>query len=157
MPDQTGTPLIIRYNGSWLRFFSIGPGIFGLLITALLVQLWLNPQPNMNRAFFAWAWILPFLFLVFTASDLAAKVRFRLAFDGQTVRYRGIFRESSWAQAEIARIGWQPAARYTPGSLQFYDTNYTIVISIDPNLLSTVQLAEISRVMDMPIEGPPAR
>jgi hypothetical protein len=157
MPDQTGMPLIIRYNGSWLRFFSIGPGIFGLLITALLVQLWFNPQPNMNRAFFAWAWILPFLFLVFTASDLAAKVRFRLTLDGDSVRCRGIFRESTLARAEVARIGWQPAARYTPGSLQFYDTNYTIVISIDPTLLSTLQLAEISRVMDMPIEGPPGR
>jgi hypothetical protein len=157
MPDQTGMPLIIRYDGSWLRFFSIGPGIFGLLITALLVQLWFNPQPNMNRAFFSWAWILPSLFLLFTASDLAAKVRFRLAFDGQTVKYRGIFRESSLAQAEIARLSWAPAARYTPGSLRFYDANDAIVMSIDPTLLSTIQLAEISRVMDIPIEGPPAR
>jgi hypothetical protein len=157
MPDQTGMPLIIRYTGSWLRFFSIGPGIFGLLITVLLVQLWFNPQPNMNRAFFTWAWVLPFLFLVFTASDLAVKGRFRLTIDGDSVKHRGVFREATWLRVEIARIAWQPAARYTPGSLQFYDTDYTIVISIDPNLLSTVQLAEISRVMDMPIEGPPAR
>src|SRR5258708_4852896 len=118
MPDQPGMPLTIRYTGSWLRFFSIGPGIFGLLIAALLVQLWFNPQPNMNRAFFAWAWILPFLFLVFTASDLAAKVRFRLTLDGQTVKRRGIFRESSLARAAITRLSWAPAARYTPGSLR---------------------------------------
>ena len=157
MPDQTGMPLIIRYTGSWLKFFSIGPGIFGLLVTALLVQLWFNPQPNMSRAFFLWAWILPFLFLAFTASDLAAKVRFRLAIDGDSIRCRGIFRESTWARVEIARIGWQPSARYTPGSLRFYDTNDMIVIRIDPTLLSAVQLAEISSAMDIPIEGPPAR
>jgi hypothetical protein len=157
MPDQTGMPLIIRYTGSWLRFFSIGPGIFGLLITALLVQLWLNPQPNMNRAFFYWAWILPFLFLAFTTSDLAAKVRFRLTLDGDSVKYRGIIRESTWERANITRLGWQPAGRYTRGSLRFYDTNHTIVIRIDPTLLSAVQLAEISRVMDIPIEGPPTR
>ena len=157
MPDQTGMPLIIRYTGSWLKFFSIGPGIFGLLVTALLVQLWFNPQPNMNRAFFLWAWILPFLFLVFTASDLAAKVRFRLTLDGDSVRCRGIFRESTLARAGIARLGWAPATRHTLGSLRFYDTNHTIVIRIDPTLVSAVQLAEISRVMDMPIEGPPAR
>jgi hypothetical protein len=157
MPDQTGMPLIIRYTGSWLKFFSIGPGLLGLLVTALLVQLWFNPQPNMNRAFFSWAWILPFLFLVFTASDLAAKVRFRLTLDGDSLRCRGIFRESTLARTEIARLGWQPAARYTPGSLRFYDANGEIVMRIDPTLLSEVQLAEISRVMDMPIEGPAGR
>jgi hypothetical protein len=140
-----------------LRFFSIGPGVFGLLITALLVQLWFNPQPNMNRAFFAWAWILPFLFLVFTASDLAAKRRFRLTIDGDSIRCRGIFRESTLSRAAIARLGWAPAARYTPGSLRFYDPNDKILISIDPTLLSTAQITEISRFMDVPIEGPPAR
>ncbi len=150
-------PLTIRYTGSWLKFFSIGPGIFGLLITALLVQLWFNPQPNMNRAFFFWAWILPFIFLVFTASDLAAKGRFRLTIDADSVKYRGIFRESTWPRARIASLGWTPAARHTSGSVQFYDTNYTILLTIDPTLLSTDQIAEISRVMDMPIEGPTAR
>jgi hypothetical protein len=157
MPDQTGMPLIIRYNGSWLRFFSIGPGIFGLLITALLVQLWFNPQPNMNRAFFAWAWILPLLFLAFTASDLGAKVRFRLTLDGDSVRCRGIFHESTLAQAAITRLSWAPAARYTPGSLRFYDANDEILMSIDPKLLNTAQITEISRFVDVPIEGPPAR
>jgi hypothetical protein len=150
-------PLTIRYTGSWLRFFSIGPGIFGLLITALLVQLWLNPEPNMNRAFFAWAWIVPFLFLMFTASDLAAKVRFRLTLDGDSVRCQGIFRESRFAQAGIARLGWTPATRHTLGSLRFYDANDEILMSIDPKLLSTAQLAEISGFMDVPIEGPTAR
>jgi len=149
-------PLTIRYHGSWLRFFSIGPGIFGLLIAALLVQLWFNPQPNMNRAFFAWAWILPFLFLVFTASDLAAKFRFRLTLDGDSVRCRGIFRESTLARAEVARLGWAPATRHTLGSLRFYDANDRILLRIDPRLLSEAQLTEISGFMDVPIEGPPA-
>jgi hypothetical protein len=157
VPDPPGMPLTIRYTGSWLRFFSIGPGLFGLLITALLVQLWFNPQPNMNRAFFSWAWILPFLFLVFTASDLAAKVRFRLTLDGDSVRCRGIFRESTLPQAEIARVSWAPAARYTPGSLRFYDANDEILLRIDPKLLSTAQITEISGFMDVPIEGPPAQ
>ena len=157
MPDQTGMLLIIRYTGSWLKFFSIGPGIFGLVVTGLLLQLWFNPQPNMNRGFFLWAWILPFLFLAFTAFDLAAKVRFRLAIDPDSVKFRGIFRESTWPRAEITRIGWQPAASHTSGSLRFYDTNHDIVIRIDPTLVSEFQLAEISRVMDMSIEGPPAR
>jgi hypothetical protein len=149
-------PLTIRYTGSWLRFFSIGPGIFGLLITALLVQLWFDPQPHVNRAFFSWAWILPFFFLVFTASDLAAKGRFRLTIDGGSVKYRGIFRESTLPRAGIATLGWRPAARYTRGSLQFYDPDYKILMRIDSALLSTAQLTEISWFMDMPIEGPPA-
>jgi hypothetical protein len=150
-------PLTIRYGGSWLRFFSIGPGIIGLLITALLVQLWINPQPSMNRAFFAWAWILPFLFLMFTASDLAAKVRFKLTLDGDSVRCQGIFRESTFARAEIARLGWTPATRHTLGSLRFYDVNDDILMSISPKLLSTAQLTEISGFLDVPIEGPPVR
>ncbi len=149
-------PLTIRYHGSWFRFFSIGPGIFGLLITALLVQLWFNPQPNMNRAFFAWAWILPFLFLAFTASDLAAKVRFRLTLDGDSVRCRGIFRESTLARAGIVRLGWAPATRHTLGSLRFFDADDRILMRIDPKLLSTAQLTEISGFLDVPIEGPPA-
>jgi hypothetical protein len=157
VPDQPGMPLTIRYTGSWLKFFSIGPGIFGLLISALLVQLWFNPQPHMNRAFFFWAWILPFVFLLFTASDLASKARFRLTIDADSIRYRGIFGESTLPRAGIATLGWRPAARYTSGSLQFYDTNYTILVSINPTLMSTAQITEISRVMDMPIEGPPAR
>jgi hypothetical protein len=156
MPEQTGMPLIIRYTGSWLKFFSIGPGILGLLGVALLLQLRFNSQPQMDRAFF-WTLILPFFFLVFTASDLAAKGRFRLTIDGESVKHRGVFRELTCPRAEITRLEWQPRARYTPGSLRFYDTNYEIVIRIDPNLLSEVQLGEISRAMDMPIEGPPAR
>jgi hypothetical protein len=149
-------PLTIRYTGSWLKFFSIGPGIFGLLISALLLELWFDPQPLMNRGFFWWAWILPFLFLVFTASDLAAKGRFRLTIDGGSVKYRGTFRESTWPRAGIATLGWRPVARYTPGSLQFYDPDYKILMRIDSALLSTAQLTEISWFMNMPIEGPPA-
>jgi hypothetical protein len=155
VPDQPGLPLTIRYTGSWLKLFSIGPGIFGLLISALLVQLWFDPQQPMNRGFFWWAWILPFFFLAFTASDLAAKGRFRLTIDGQTVTYRGIFRESTWARAWIARLSWAPAARHTPGSLRFYDANDEMLMSIDPKLLSEAQLTEISSFMNMPIEGPP--
>jgi hypothetical protein len=157
VPDQPGMPLTIRYTGPWLRFFSIGPGIIGLLITALLVHLWINPQPGMNRAFFAWAWILPFVFLMFTASDLATKVRFRLTLDGDSVRCQRIFRESTLARAGIARLGWAPATRHTLGSLRFYDANDEILMSIDPKLLSASQLAEISGFLDVPIEGPPAR
>jgi hypothetical protein len=149
-------PLTIRYTGSWLKFFSIGPGIFGLLISVLLVELWFDPQPLMNRGFFSWAWILPFLFLVFTASDLAAKGRFRLTIDGDSVRYRGIFRETTLPRAGIAMLGWRPAARHTPGSLQFYDPDHKRLMSIDSALLTTAQLTEISWFMNMPIEGPPA-
>lgn len=157
MPDHAGIPLTIRYTGPWLKLFSIGPGVFGLLVSALLLQLWFNPQPNMDRGFFWWAWILPFIFLAYTASDLAAKRRFRLTIDSDWVKHRGVFRESTWPRAELTSLGWQPATRGTSGSLRFYDTSYEIVIRIDPALLSELQLAEISRVMDMPIEGPPAR
>jgi hypothetical protein len=157
VPDQPGTSLVIRYTGSWLKFFSIGPGIVGLLITAVLVQLWFSPQPNMDRSFFSWAWILPALFLGFTASDLAAKIRFRLTLDGDSVRFRGIFRESTLARAPIARLGWAPATRHTLGSLRFYNADDEIILSVDPSLLSTAQLTEISEFMDVPIEGPATR
>jgi hypothetical protein len=157
VPDQPGMPLTIRYTGSWLRFFSIGPGILGLLISALLVQLWFDPQQLMNRGFFWWASILPFLFLVFTALDLAAKGRFQLTIDGDSISYRGTFRESTLPRARIARLAWTPAARYTPGSLRFYDANDEIVLRIDSALLSTAQLTEISWFMNIEIEGPPAR
>jgi hypothetical protein len=156
VPDQPGMPLTIRYTGSWLKFFSIGPGILGLLISALLVQLWFDSQLKMNRGFFWWAWILPFFFLVFTASDLAAKGRFRLTIDGDSVKYQGIFGESTLPRVGIAMLGWRPTARYTPGSLQFYDPDYKILMRIDSALLSTAQLTEISWFMNMPIEGPPA-
>jgi|GEM_PF-5539754 len=117
-----------------------------------MLQISTHLAPEANRAVVAGMWIFPIAFLVSAVFDLLSTHRFRMQIDPDVISYRGAFGRWSHPRSQVTRLATSPWARGSPGSLLFCNSEMRTLFSVDRSLLNTDQEAEISRVLDIPIE-----